>query len=75
MSKRLGPHLVLVVEALLTAAGEVLHAALERLAQLEHALLALAVIGVDDLLHFLLERAEVLLARLVVTQVTMEAAK
>ena len=64
--ERVGPEQIVVREAGLLAAGEVLHAALERLAKLEHALLALALVGVDDLLDLLLERPEVLLARLVV---------
>ena len=45
---------------------EVLLTALERLAQLEDALLALGRVGVEDLLDFLLEGVHVLLARLVV---------
>ena len=50
----------------LFAVLQVLLAALERLAQLQHALLALGGVGVEHLVDLLLERVEVLGARLVV---------
>src|SRR3954447_6176399 len=60
------PEVVLLREAGLLARGEVLLAALERLAQLEDPLLLLGRVRVEDLLDLLLELREVLVARLVV---------
>ena len=55
---------------------QVLLAARQRLAQLEHALLLLGGVGVEDLVDLALERLEVALARASSsTQVTIEAAK
>ena len=64
--ERVRPQVVFVVEVGLFAVLQVLLAALERLAQFEHALLALGRVGVEDLVDLLLERVDVLGARLVV---------
>jgi hypothetical protein len=57
---------VLVAEAGLAARPQVLEAVLERLAQLEDALLLLLRVGIEDPVDLALERVEVALARLVV---------
>ena len=64
--ERVGPQMVLVGEARLLAGAQVVQPAVERLAQLEHLALLLGLVGVDDLLDFLLQLGHVLLARLVV---------
>ena len=64
--ERVRPQVVLVVEVRLFAVLQVLLAALQRLAQFQHALLALGRVGVEDLVDLLLERVHVLRARLVV---------
>src|SRR4051794_276429 len=61
-----GPEVVLLREAGLLAGREVLLAALERLAQLEDALLLLGGVAVEDLVDLLLELGQVLVAGLVV---------
>src|SRR4051812_958982 len=60
------PEVVLLGEAALLAGLDELHAALERLAQLEDALLLLGGVRVEDLLDLLLEIGEVARARLLV---------
>ena len=64
--ERVGPQVVFVVEVGLFAVLQVLLAALERLAQLQHALLAFGRVGVEDLVDLLLQGVQVLGARLVV---------
>src|SRR3954468_3112451 len=66
LTSRPGPQVVLVVEALLVAALEVGLTPLERLAELEQALLLLGGVGVEHVVDLALERVEVALARLVV---------
>src|SRR4051812_212531 len=60
------PEVVLLGEPALLAGLDELHAALERLTQLEDALLLLGGVGVEDLLDLLLEIGEVARARLLV---------
>src|SRR5207237_4282445 len=64
--ERVSPEVVVLGEVRLLAGLEVLDPALERLAQLLNALLALALVGVEDLLDLLLELLQVLVACLVV---------
>ncbi len=64
--ERVRPQVVFVVEVRLFAVLQVFFAALERLLKLQHALLALGRVGVEDLVDLLLQRVEVLGARLVV---------
>ncbi len=64
--ERVRPQVVFVVEVGLFAVLQVLLAARQRLAQFEHALLALGGVAVEDLVDLLLERVDVLRARLVV---------
>ncbi len=64
--ERVRPQVVFVVEVRLFARLEVLFAALQRLAQLEHTLLALSRVGVENLVDLLLERVQVLRAGLVI---------
>ena len=64
--QRVGPQVVFVGEAGLLAALQVLLAARQRLAQLQHPLLALGGVGVEHLVDLHLERLEVLRARLVI---------
>ncbi len=64
--ERVRPQVVFVVEVGLFAVLQVLLAAGQRLAQLEHALLALGGVAVEDLVDLRLQRVQVLGARLVV---------